>query len=127
MYRYKTKEELDTSMETLKRLVAAIQREDETGVQSILSSQFPYINELVDCGVDERSNSSAGAHSPLMIAAELGYLGIVERLLDHPEIDVNVEDADSWTALVYAIKENREDVATLLINNDASMNKVGKL
>ena len=124
MYRYKTKEELDASMEILKRLVAAIRRQDEESVQSILSNQFPYINELVDCGANECINSSAGARSPLMIAAELGYVGIVERLLDHPEIDVNIEDADSWTALVYAIKENRQDVATLLINNDASMNKV---
>ena len=47
MCRYKTKEELGTTTELLKRFVAAIQTEDEENIESILSSnEFPYINEL---------------------------------------------------------------------------------
>ena len=112
-------------MELLKRLVAAIQTEDE-GRESTIQSLS--LHELGHCGVDECLNSStAETHSSLMIAAEFGYVSIVERLLDYPEIDVNTEDADCRTALVYTINENRQNVATHLINKDASMIKVNAL
>ena len=37
---------------------------------------------------------------------------------------MNVEDSDCWTALIYALKEKHEQVARLLIENDAALRKV---
>ena len=71
MYRYKTKDELTSSMDTLKRLIVAIQNNDESQVESILTNQMPYVNELIDISENGISSSSAG-RSPLMIASELG-------------------------------------------------------
>ena len=61
-----------------------------------------------------------------MIASELGNIGIIRQLLDCPDIDVNVEDSDCWTALVFALKERHVDVAALLIENEAALRKVFK-
>ena len=90
-------------------------------IQSLSACRY----KLVDCGVNDCLNfSTGGARFPLIIAAELRYLSIGKRPLEYqPKIDVKIEEADCRTALVYGIKENRQEVATHLINNDASLIK----
>lgn len=41
--------------------------------------------------------------TPLIIATSLGYVGVVEALLDHPRIDPNVQDNQGDTALHLAV------------------------
>jgi len=40
--------------------------------------------------------------TPLHMASQYGYFGIVQRLLKHPDIDVNVEDMEHNSPLHYA-------------------------
>ena len=53
----------------------------------------------------------------LRIWAETGQLKAIEELLATAEdIDVDVSDAQGWTALMYAAKSNKEAIVTLLLN-----------
>lgn len=51
----------------------------------------------------------------LMLAARLGYFGIVQTLLEHPEIDLNQQDTYGSTALSLAVTKGFGDVVKLLL------------
>ena len=55
--------------------------------------------------------------TPLIYASAAGYDGIVSRLLDDENIDVNARNEKSQTSLMVAASWNRTEVVKLLLNH----------
>ncbi|KAL9118335.1 MAG: hypothetical protein Q9187_005122, partial [Circinaria calcarea] len=51
----------------------------------------------------------------LMVAAQLGHTRIVQHLLGHPDIDVNLQDTSGYTALYIAAFKGFPDIVELLL------------
>ncbi|XP_013887411.1 kinase D-interacting substrate of 220 kDa isoform X3 [Austrofundulus limnaeus] len=67
--------------------------------------------------VDCRSDNG---QTPLMVAAEMGSLEIVQELIRRGAC-VNLDDVDCWTALVSAAKEGHIEVVRELLENNANL------
>ncbi|KAM4724216.1 kinase D-interacting substrate of 220 kDa B isoform 2-T4 [Anableps anableps] len=67
----------------------------------------------VDCRGDN-------GQTPLMVAAELGNLEIVQELIRRGAT-VNMDDVDCWTALISAAKEGHIEVVRELLENNANL------
>ncbi|XP_028294642.1 kinase D-interacting substrate of 220 kDa B isoform X3 [Gouania willdenowi] len=67
--------------------------------------------------VDCRSDNG---QTPLMVAAELGNLDIVQELIRRGA-NVNLDDVDCWTALISAAKEGHIEVVRELLENNANL------
>ncbi|XP_015230140.1 PREDICTED: kinase D-interacting substrate of 220 kDa-like isoform X4 [Cyprinodon variegatus] len=67
--------------------------------------------------VDCRSDNG---QTPLMVAAELGNLEIVQELIRRGAT-VNMDDVDCWTALISAAKEGHFEVVRELLENNANL------
>ncbi|KAM4540675.1 kinase D-interacting substrate of 220 kDa B isoform 1-T2 [Fundulus diaphanus] len=67
--------------------------------------------------VDCRSDNG---QTPLMVAAELGTLEIVQELIRRGAT-VNMDDVDCWTALISAAKEGHFEVVRELLDNNANL------
>ena len=65
--------------------------------------------------VNAVSNHGATA---LMKAAGWNHLDMVVSLINHPGIDVNVQNCNNWTALHYAVGYNRPAILAQLVSDD---------
>ncbi|XP_048062317.1 kinase D-interacting substrate of 220 kDa B isoform X4 [Megalobrama amblycephala] len=65
--------------------------------------------------VDGRSDNG---QTPLMLASEQGSLEIVQELIRRGA-NVNLDDVDCWSALIYAAKEGHVEVVKELLENSA--------
>ena len=67
-------------------------------------------------------NVNAGnndGYTALMLAARWNHLDMVVSLLNHPGIDVNVQDRrNNFTALHYAVSYNRPAILAQLVSDD---------
>ena len=54
----------------------------------------------------------------LMKAARFNHLDMVVSLLNHPGIDVNVQDSDNFTALHWAVNNNSPAILAQLVSDD---------
>ena len=54
----------------------------------------------------------------LMIAVQNNQLGVVMSLMNHPGIDLNVQDRDNWTALHWAVCNNHPAIVSQLLSDD---------
>ena len=70
---------------------------------------------LIDKEIDVNKINSISNKTALMIAAESGFLGIVQLLLSHPQTFVNNIDANFETALQKAICKGHLEVLKLLL------------
>ena len=85
----------------------------------------PVSQELIDALV-ERANAEAiniqQPHEPhntaLIIAIRCNNIGIVQRLLTHPNIEPNFPDATGETPLIIAIEMGRRECIRCLLNHD---------
>ncbi|CZT41634.1 uncharacterized protein RSE6_01393 [Rhynchosporium secalis] len=65
--------------------------------------------------------------TPLSIASENGFLGIVRQLLDHEHVLPDIPDLDQWTPLFYSVFGKHLDVLqTLLSDRDVSPNHLDR-
>jgi len=53
-----------------------------------------------------------------MVAASRGKLNFVRCLIEHGA-DVNSEDEDNWTALLFAAKEGHDEIVSELLDHGA--------
>ncbi|KAM4549512.1 kinase D-interacting substrate of 220 kDa B-like [Fundulus diaphanus] len=67
--------------------------------------------------VDCRSDNG---QTPLMVAAELGTLEIVQELIRRGAT-VNMDNVDCWTALISAAKEGHSEEVRELLDNNANL------
>uniref|UniRef100_A0A8C8E078 Kinase D-interacting substrate 220a n=1 Tax=Oryzias sinensis TaxID=183150 RepID=A0A8C8E078_9TELE len=67
--------------------------------------------------VDSRSDNG---QTPLMVAAELGNLEIVQEFIRRGA-NVDLDDVDCWTALISAAKEGHIEVVRELLENHANL------
>lgn len=63
--------------------------------------------------------------TPLMLASDLGYLKIVNFLLDHVST-IDATDSQGLTALFYAARKGHLDIVNSLLLNGANVNKITK-
>merc|ERR1739848_38922 len=68
-----------------------------------------------------------GGQTPLIILCKLGLEEVVQYLLQHPNLDVNIADNDRDTALLLACgrSPNNEAIVSMLLGHqDIQVNKV---
>lgn len=58
----------------------------------------------------------------LMLAAHRGKSEMVKILLEHPEINVDLQDRNGYTALALAVREDHIEVVRMLLHQEASIN-----
>ena len=66
-------------------------------------------------------NVNAATHygtTALMFAAANDHLDMVVSLMNHPGIDLNVQDRDNWTVLHFAVLNNRTAILAQLVSDD---------
>ncbi|KAH8430205.1 ankyrin repeat domain-containing protein [Aspergillus melleus] len=61
--------------------------------------------------------------NPLHHAAETGCLHILQILLSDFDIDINAQDADGFTALIYAAAEGHESIVRELLSHSLDINR----
>lgn len=71
-------------------------------------------NHASDLEIDVKDDWNG--QTPLLKAAEWGYVGIMKLLLDSGKADKNVHDNYKKTALIYAANSGREEAVALLLN-----------
>ena len=68
--------------------------------------------------INELYNSLCFYENPLMIAAQKGWVDIIDYLLLQPEININLQDnLFGWTALICAAVFGKTDVVDILLQN----------
>ncbi|XP_053645951.2 transient receptor potential cation channel subfamily A member 1 homolog [Cherax quadricarinatus] len=69
-----------------------------------------YLNNGGDCNAQDGTG-----HSPLHYAASKGHIDCCERLLECPDLNVNIENVSYDTPLHFAAKEGRKDICKMLL------------
>ena len=94
-------------------LLAAVRAGDIEGLKSALSA-----------GADVNARDGSGL-TPLMQAADKGYVLMVEPLLGAPNLDIDARAADGATALFIAAVHKNTEVIDLLVNAGADVSIPG--
>ncbi|MFI5332686.1 MAG: ankyrin repeat domain-containing protein [Candidatus Babeliales bacterium] len=110
----------------VKRVAELLARDPQPDVEATFNNITPLtlaiehnnaaiIQALIKAGVDVNRENEQGV-TPLMLAAELGFLAPVLALLDAPEIQVNTFDSNMNTALIFFASselQNEESIQLL--------------
>ncbi len=104
-----------TLLNGMSPLIMAVSHDDRSLVQSLLNH-----------GADVNHCLGESKVSALWFAAGLGKREIVELLLNHPTIDIELEDTNGLTPLAIATQENYPDVVEVLLKKGAKRDlKIG--
>lgn len=87
------------------RLIRSIQREHMGVLQSILNLPVPV----------DLNRADSGGRTPLQVAAGVGNIEILHRLLDQPGIDVNRPGVDQCTPVHIAVLANNLEAVRLFL------------
>ncbi|BFZ64896.1 putative ankyrin-repeat protein [Saitoella coloradoensis] len=68
------------------------------------------------------NTSNFANRTPLMIAVSAGQDEIAKKLLQNPEVDVNIQSHGGQTALHYAVSKKRLDLVSLLLSHQPPAN-----
>lgn len=100
----------------------AVAQNDEVVVKLLLAKHELLTRPKLDL---KAVNHKDFGRTVLMLAARLRYFGIVQSLLEHPDIDVNQQDTCGYTALSLAATNGFDDVVKLLLKrSDIDFNLV---
>ena len=101
-------------------MVEAIEHAHEVVVDALLQEKALRINQ--DLG-----SKGAPDRTALMIAANLEHASIVTKLLSHPDIQINKQNTEGMTALIYAVRTmSLQTVESLLDNKDINVSLVDR-
>lgn len=75
---------------------------------AVVDNDLDTVDMLLNKNVDVNIPDTKG-NTPLMLAIMLGHENVFERLLAHPDIDVNVRSDDGFTAFLHAKLMRRKD------------------
>ncbi len=87
---------------------------------AVLKGQEPMVELLLAHGADPNVRDMLG-WTPLMRAAHRGGAGLVRRLLDSPDVDVNAQNQFGTTALHIAAATGSLRNAKLLVEHGATL------
>ncbi|XP_055848105.1 ankyrin-3-like isoform X2 [Episyrphus balteatus] len=105
--------------------------------QAVLSGNFEYVQSLINqhgldgseshggSRVNSRKSKTFATTTPLHIACENGDLEITQMLLDH-DADINAPNESSFTPLLTAIQNTKENIIDLLLKRGATLNSCNK-
>lgn len=98
--------------------VGAERREGKTLLRhAVVSGRSDVVRRIIRSTPWHHSNvGDNSGQSPLMEAASLGYLGVVDALLEIPSLDVNAVNSDRQTALMLAARKGHVDVVKALLS-----------
>ena len=91
--------------------------------QIIVTSLFG--NDLRYANRTNRKHLCAGVNELMYAASSRFYgdtSGIIQKLIDTKQFDINAQDADGFTALMYAVEAGDYQSARVLIKNGADVN-----
>lgn len=108
---------------------AALEARDKRGQTAlhwaVFKDQRDAAEQLLALGADVNAPATKRDHeTPLMYAAELGYVKMAELLLHHGAA-VDLRDEWGYSALHYAARKGTRDVAALLIDRGANVSARG--
>lgn len=103
-----------------------------SGGNATIAKKASKHNQVVELLVNEMSadldinlvNSQERNRTALMTATRLGHFEMVEMLLRHQGINVDLQDENGMTALYLAAREDHYKIAQLLLDAEASMGVV---
>lgn len=114
-------------MQAAKRLIAEGAKVNLQGMKgwsaimiAVLKGQEPMVELLLAHGADPNVRDMLG-WTPLMRAAHRGGAGLVRRLLDSPDVDVNAQNQFGTTALHIAAATGSLRNAKLLVEHGATL------
>ncbi|TFK60479.1 hypothetical protein BDN72DRAFT_883586 [Pluteus cervinus] len=79
-----------------------------------LTQELPFV--LKDISHSINSRIGAQKKTPLMLASQNNHKDIVEYLLEIPDVDINAQTPDKWTALVFAIDKGHIGIVKKLLD-----------
>lgn len=95
---------------------------EEDLIDAIIKNDEKKVFYFLKAGVNPNYKSYENV-TPIMFAAESGYLYIVKQLIAYGA-DVNAEPNSGTTAIIAASKKNNIDIVELLLQNSANVNAV---
>ena len=104
----------------------------DSGGNATIAQKASKHNQVVELLVNEMSadldinlvNSQERNRTALMTAARLGHFEMVDILLRHEGINVDLQDENGMTALYLAAREDHYKIAQLILDAEASMDVV---
>ena len=87
---------------------------------AVHSMNLYIVNQLIEHGADV--NLMGNYDSPLLITSWRGSLPILKRLLNCPNINVNIQTPGGYTPLMFAVESGYLPIVKELINHGANIN-----
>ena len=91
---------------------------------AILKDDVPVVSSLLERGFDPNTPNPAGDHA-LLIALRVGSTKVIPVLLAQPKLDVEARNRQDESALMIASLKGMTDMASLLLDKGADVNKPG--
>ena len=90
-------------------------------VRAIYTLDYYAMFLMLDAGANVNTQTQQGA-TALIVSAHAGQANVVRRLLSRPHIQPDFQEADGWTALMFAAANNDLAVAHLLMDFGVDLN-----
>ncbi|MEA3395742.1 MAG: ankyrin repeat domain-containing protein [Pseudomonadota bacterium] len=91
---------------------------------AILKDDVPVVSSLLERGFDPNTPNPAGDRA-LLIALRVGSTKVIPVLLAQPKLDVEARNRQDESALMIASLKGMTDMASLLLDKGADVNKPG--
>jgi ankyrin repeat protein len=84
-------------------------------IAATISNNIEVVSECLKSGIDPNSVNEK-AQTPLIIGCLYGHVDLVTFLLAIPNIAINAQDSDGFTALQYASQNGFEEICQILVS-----------
>jgi len=86
----------------------------ERFIQHVFENNLAEITVYLTHGVDVNTVSEVGDMTALMVACGRGHSAIVSRLVQEPDLDINLQDEMGYTAVMYACERGYTECVRIL-------------